>query len=276
MQNDILGVDLAPLQAKKLFLLDMDGTIYNEDTLFAETPAFLSAIGRIGRYVFITNNSSKSVDRYVEKLNRMGVRATKEDFYTSTLATAAYLTEFFPKQLIFCVGTRDFIAELNDSGIRTTEKIEPNITAVVVAFDRELTYQKLRDASELLTRGLPFIAANPDRACPVSFGFEPDCGAICEALFFATGRRPVYIGKPEATMIDYVVAHSSYTQAETVIVGDRLYTDIACGEKAAVDTVCVLTGEATLEDIRSGSIRPSWVLRSVGDIAALLSSQNRK
>ncbi len=271
MCKDVLDADASALKQKKLFLLDMDGTLYNEDSLFPETPAFLKAIRDSGgKYVFITNNSSKSVLRYVEKLRRLGIEAEAGDFYTSTLATGAYLLAHFPNQLVFCVGTRDFVSELRSLGVRCTEKIEDGIAAVVVGFDRELTYQKLRDASELLTRGLPFIAANPDRACPVSFGFEPDCGAICEALYFATNRRPLYIGKPEAAMVDYVVAHSPYTKAETLVVGDRLYTDIACGKKAQVDTVCVLSGEATLADIRAGEVQPTWVLDNIGSITDIL------
>ncbi len=266
MANDILGKDISALRGKKLFLLDMDGTIYNEESLFDETPAFLAAISGIGRYVFITNNSSKSVECYVEKLCKMGIKACRDDFYTSTLATGAYLNGHFAGKLIFCVGTRAFISELNSMGISTCERIRPDIAAVVVTFDRELTYQKLRDASELLTQGLPFIAANPDRACPVSFGFEPDCGAICEALYFATERRPVYIGKPEPTMIEHVIAHSPYTKEETLIVGDRLYTDIASGINAGVESVCVLTGEASINDIKNGDIKPTWVLKSIGDI----------
>lgn len=273
--QDVFGRSLRPLRDKKLFLLDMDGTIYNEESLFPETPAFLRAIREAGgRYVFITNNSSKSADRYVEKLNRMGVGARREDFYTSTMETGAYLKRHFPGGLIFCVGTRDFREELQGMGLRVTEDMDGDIAAVCVGFDRELTFAKLRKASELLTRGLPFIAANPDRACPVSFGFEPDCGAICEALYFATGRRPVYIGKPEPAMIEHVVAVSPFPKAEALIVGDRLYTDIACGANAGVDTACVLTGEAKLEDIQNGSIKPDWTLRSVGDITLALTGSS--
>ena len=267
MSFDLLGKDLAPLKRKRLFLLDMDGTIYNENSLFPETPAFLQAIRDIGRYVFITNNSSKSVDRYVQKLQGMGIAAQISDFYTSTLATGAYLLEHFPNQTAYCVGTRDFVGELRSLGVSVSESIEEPSSVVVVAFDRELSYRKLREASELLTRGLPFIAANPDRACPVAFGFEPDCGAICETLYFATSRRPIYMGKPETFMIDHVISNSPYTKEETLIVGDRLYTDIACGINANVDTLCVLSGEAKLEDIKNGEIKPTWVLPTVAEIS---------
>lgn len=266
MSFDVFGKDLSPLKNKKLFLLDMDGTIYNEDRLFADTPAFLKAISSVGRYVFITNNSSKSVDRYVQKLNLMGINAVKKDFYTSTLALGAYLLEHHPNRKAYCVGTKDFVGELVSLGVDVTESICDDAALVVVAFDRELTYRKLREASELLTRGLPFIAANPDRACPVSFGFEPDCGAICEALYFATSRRPLYIGKPETFMIDHVIANSGYSKEQTLIVGDRLYTDIACGVNAGVDTVCVLSGEASLADIHNGDIPPTWTLPTIGGI----------
>ena len=136
----------------------------------------------------------------------------------------------------------------------------------MVGFDTELTYSKLRDTCELLYKGLPFIATNPDKGCPVDFGFIPDCGAICEAIYFATNRRPRYLGKPEPFMVEYVVKRSIYSKEEAVVIGDRLYTDIAAGINAGVTTICVLTGETTKGHIANIQIKPDFVFYSVKEL----------
>lgn len=273
METHDFSQDAARLRTKRLFLLDMDGTIYEEDRLFEGTPALLDRIAAMGGiYVFITNNSSKSVDDYIRKVGGMGIRADRDNFFTSTQATALYLKERHPGALVYCQGTRSFVGELETSGIRVTEEVQEDVGVVLVGFDTELTSAKLEKTCRLLRNpGLPFIAANPDLACPMSFGFIPDCGSICQMLENATGRRPVYIGKPEAMMIDIVREKFHASAEETLVVGDRLYTDIAAGRNAGVDTVCVLSGEATWEDIQKSDARPAYVLSDVGELARLLS-----
>ncbi len=269
--TDYFGRDATPLKSKTLFLLDMDDTIYNEDTLFPGTLPLLSRIEENGgRYVFITNNSSRSVEAYVEKVTAMGIPAGPEHFYISTDATIRYLKHRYPGALVYCQGTRSFVRQLTEAGIRTTEAVEPDVDVVLVAFDTELTHEKLRRTCELLTRGLTFLATNPDLVCPVSFGFVPDCGSVCQMLKNATGRTPVVIGKPEPTMIDCVREEYGISREETVVIGDRLYTDIASGINAGVTTICVLSGEATLADIAASDDKPDFVFESVSEIAEAL------
>ena len=122
----------------------------------------------------------------------------------------------------------------------------------------------------MLQKDIPFIATNPDMRCPVSFGFIPDCGAICNMLGAATDKKPIYIGKPEPTMVNIVMDKYGFSAEETVVIGDRLYTDIATGLNAGVTTVCVLTGEATKEDIQKGKIKPTLTFESVKDIVTIL------
>lgn len=259
------------LKNKKLFLLDMDGTIYNDNTLFDGTVEFLDYIEKTeGEYIFITNNSSKSVDDYVNKLSKMGIKASKDNFFTSTMATAMYLKDNFKNKKIYCMGTKSFVRELKESGIDTTISKNDNPDSVVVAFDTELTTQKLNDTCELLFKGLPFIATNPDRGCPVEFGFIPDCAAICEAIYFATKRRPVFIGKPKPDMINYAVEKSRFSKDDAVVIGDRLYTDIASGINAEVTSIMVLSGESTLEDIEKENIHPEFVFKDVKEIVEFL------
>lgn len=258
--KDKFGLITDPIKYKKLFLFDMDGTIYEESTLYQGTLDLLKEINRReGKYVFITNNSSKSVKDYVEKLTNMGIEAGEENFFTSSQATILYLKENHPDAKVYCVGTESFLKELKDGGITLVEADMAEL--LLVGFDTELNYSKLWDASRLLqTTDIPYIATNPDLVCPTGFGFVPDCGSICEMLKTATGKEPIYIGKPKATMVNLAMEATGFSSKETVVVGDRLYTDIACGVNAGVSTVCVLTGEATIPEINSSDIKPEYTL----------------
>lgn len=265
--NDLEGKNADSLRNKKLFLFDMDGTVFEEDRLFEGTKELMAWIHQNGgEYVFITNNSSRSVDDYCDKLTKMGLTVGRSNFFTSSQATAMYLINKHNKNRIFCMGTRSLVKELRDYGIDVTEDKNENPDVVVVGFDTELSYAKLRDTCELLFRGLPFIATNPDRCCPVSFGFIPDCGAICEALFFATNRRPHYIGKPAPFMVEYVVQQSKYSKDQTAVIGDRLVTDIASGINAEVTSICVLSGETKMKHLQTSEVKPDYVFKSVKEI----------
>lgn len=272
--KDKLGNSISYLKQKRLFMLDMDGTIYEENRLFDGTLDFLRQIKQNGgRYVFITNNSSKSVNDYVKKLSYMGIEAEYDDFFTSAQATAMHIKKHYPHEKVFCMGTRSLINELKSAEIDVTEEVDAEASVVLIGYDTELTYEKLRRASEMLIKyDVHYIATNPDRACPVGFGFVPDCAAICEMLFMATGKRPLYIGKPAPDMAYFVMEKYSCSKDDSVVVGDRLYTDIATGINAGITSICVLSGEATLKDITDGSIKPSVVLDSVTDIYNILKS----
>ncbi len=254
------------LSGKKLFLLDQDGTIYNDGSLFDVTPDFLRQIKALGgTYIFITNNSSKSVDDYVKKLLDMGISCTRDDFFTSSQATALYLHAHYPGKKVFCVGTKSLLSELKKEGILLTDHRSAEVA--LMGYDTELTYTKLMDLCELLTKkDVPYIATNPDWVCPVDFGFAPDCGSFAFMIEKATGKTPFFIGKPRPAMIDIVMSKRGYRKEETVVVGDRLYTDIQSAINAGVTSICVLSGEATLKDILEGNIKPDYTLDSIGDI----------
>lgn len=263
------GVDLA---RKRIFLLDLDGTVYLEETLLPGAAAFLSCVRANGGVVrYLTNNSSRGVDAGLEKMHRLGVPAEREEFLTAVEATVYYLkTSRSPSDVYYAVGTASFCRQLRAAGFDIRETPDADVTAVLVGFDTELTYQKVENACRLLARGVDFLATNPDWACPTLFGFVPDCGAICEFIARGAGRRPQFIGKPAPTMIRLALEQTGCTPEETLMVGDRLYTDIACGVNAGVDTALVLTGEATAQDAAKSETPPTLVCRDLGELLVWL------
>jgi len=245
----------------------MDGTIYLDEELFPGTLPFLDYIKRSGgKHLFLTNNSSRSVQTYIQKLARLGITAEAEDFLTSTNALIEDLKQQNPYRLCYAFGTAAFRQQLAEAGIPITDKLSDDINCLLIAFDTELTFQKLEDACILLNRGVDFIATNPDWVCPTWYGSVPDCGSVCEMLFRATGRRPRFIGKPQPAMALLAMQKWGYTKEETVMIGDRLYTDIASGVNAGIDTVFVLSGEGTLADLEASEVKPTWIF---DDISAL-------
>lgn len=252
------------LKDKKLFLLDMDGTLYLGDRLFEGTVDFLKKIKeKGGQYLFLTNNSSKSAKAYVDKLARLGIDAREDEFFTSTNATTELLKKEYPETLFYAMGTASFVKELKDAGVRVTESVSDEVGGVILSNDWELTFQKLYDVSYLLLRDIVYLATNPDWVCPTEFGSVPDCGAFAQMLEHATGKLPRFIGKPQPEMLYAAMDKLGYSKDETVMVGDRIYTDIASGVRAGVDTVFVLSGEGTLEDVDKSQEKPTYIEASV-------------
>lgn len=260
-----------PLSEKRLFLLDMDGTLYLDDRLFDRVPDFLSHIRRIGgRYLFLTNNSSRGVEGYMEKLARMGIPSGPEDYLTSVDAAIDHLRRFCPGKKCYVFGTRSFLRQLRDAGIPVTHRLEDDVDILLCGFDRELTFRKLEDACILLNRGVTWLATNPDWVCPTWYGSVPDCGSVCRMLTTATGREPLFLGKPRPAMAELALRRTGFAPEQAVIIGDRLYTDIACGVNAGIDTVLVLSGETKEADLAGSAVQPTFVLGSVADYLSIL------
>jgi len=240
------------LARKKLFLFDIDGTLAVGETLFDGSAELLRHIDRIGgKACFITNNSTLSGRDYVEKFRRaFHLETTEDQFITSGYMTLRFLSEQYANQKIFVLGTASFVGELRKNDLSITEQAEEGIACVVVAYDSELTYQKLVETCKVLsTTDVPFYATNPDLCCPIDFGFVPDCGAICNMITDSVNKRPTYLGKPSRGVIDLCLSRFGFSREETLVVGDRLYTDIACGINGEVETCVVFTGEATPADL---------------------------
>lgn len=255
------------LKDKKLFLLDMDGTIYLDNDLYDGTLDFLDQVKHNGgRYLFVTNNSSKSTEAYVKKLKSIGIEATKDDFLTSTDATILYIQEKYQGRKFYCLGTNSFYEQLSAAGIDVTRELCDVIDGIVMGNDNELTFKKLEDACKLLLNDIIYIATNPDWVCPTSFGYVPDCGAVAEMLWRASGKRPHFIGKPRPEMLTLAMQKFGYTKEESVMVGDRVYTDIASGYNAGIDTVFVLSGEGTMLDAENSETPPTYILNGIREL----------
>ena len=255
----------------RLFLFDMDGTLYLGDRLFGFAPELLETIRKSGRrYMFLTNNSSKSVKDYVAKLARLGISSVEDDFFTSSQATAVYLDRYHKGKTLYVCGTESLKAELRKAGYTVSEELE-NIEVVVMGFDTELTFKKLDDVSRLLTcRDLPYLATNPDLVCPTEYGSVPDCGSMCMMIKNATGKTPTVIGKPSPMMIELAAQKAGVDKSRVAVVGDRIYTDIKSGLNAGVHTMLVMSGE-TDERILAGSPdKPELVLGDASEILEAL------
>jgi len=265
-------MDKSILKEMELFLFDMDGTLYLGGRLYDFTIELLQTIRKTGgKYLFITNNSSKSVADYIKKLEKMGITATREDFMTSSQATAYYLHKHHEGQVLYVCGTESLKEELRYEGFTVTTDLN-KVECIVMGFDTELTFQKLYDVSYLLLThpGMPYIATNPDLVCPTEFGSVPDCGSVCWGIKNATGREPVVIGKPSPLMPELAMERLGVAKEKTCVVGDRIYTDVKSGLNAGITGILVLSGETTLEILAESPEKPHLVLQDASEILEVL------
>ena len=255
------------LSEKKFFLLDMDGTIYLDNDLFDGTIDFLNKVKeKGGRYLFVTNNSSKSTEAYVKKLESIGIPASEDDFLTSTDATILYINEKYQGRRFYSFGTASFTEQLKEAGIDVVTELQDGIDGIVMGNDNELNFKKLEDACKLLLNDIIYIATNPDWVCPTAFGYVPDCGSVAEMLWRATGKRPHFIGKPRPEMLTLAMKKFGYTKEESLMIGDRVYTDIASGYNAGIDTAFVLSGEGTMADAESSDTPPTYIFKGIREV----------
>ena len=253
------------LDGIKAVFLDLDGTLYLGSELIDGALDFLTRLeeGSIQRF-FLSNNSSSSVAQYVEKLQGMGVPASSGDVMLSTHDLLSWLSENGVSQT-YLVGTAGMRQMLEDAGV-STDSTNPQY--VVLGYDTEITYEKLSTASVHLHRGVPMVASHPDTVCPSPEGGLPDTGAYMELFEATTGVRPEHVcGKPNAGMILHKVDEIGLRPEQCAMIGDRLYTDMEMAQRAGVQGILVLSGEATIEDLNAAPQTPSLVVGSVDELA---------
>lgn len=256
------------LADKKYFLFDIDGTIAVDQILYPGSKELIDYIDSIGgRSFYITNNSVKSRKDYVDKFRGWGIETAKDQFMTASYATCRYLERHYKGKKLFVMGTPSFVEEVKGYGLLVTEEYQEDVECVVVGFDRTLRYDKVEAACRLLQyKEIDYIGTNPDLRCPTAFGFVPDCGGICQMISTAIDREPYYIGKPNADIVTLCTDQVRAEKKEVLVVGDRLYTDIACGIYAGVETALVYTGEAKREDLSETEFVPDYTFENIQEL----------
>jgi 4-nitrophenyl phosphatase/NagD protein len=257
------------LRQARCFLLDMDGTFYLGEQLLEGALRFIGVLNQQGRdFLFLTNNSSKDGQQYVEKITRLGLPISRAKVLTSGEATAMYVRDQKPDAAVYVVGTPALETEFLAHGFRLTSD-RPDF--VVLGFDTTLTYEKLWTLCNLVRAGAPYIATHPDFNCPTESGFMPDIGATIAFVRASTGREPdLVVGKPNRLFVEKAAERAGVPVAAMCMIGDRLYTDIALGDTAGIPTVLVLSGETHQEDLSTSPYQPQYVFPHLGAVADYL------
>lgn len=291
------------LQKIRLFVLDMDGTIYLSNRLFDFTMPFLKKLDATGRkHCFFTNNSSKNQQDYLNKLSAMGIPVVPEQVFLSTQVIIEEMQRIHPHDTFYIVGTPNLVEAFRKAGLRLYDDIasagsgtssgggfayedassvmgaesaagrRPDV--VILGFDTTLTYEKLARACKYLRHGAAYYGVNMDYNCPVDdngvIDYIPDCGSIAKLIERSTGRFPDFYGKPSRHALNYIIRHTGFKEEEIAIVGDRIYTDIAIANGTKALSIMVLTGETQIPDLEQYDYRPDIILPSLAQITELL------
>jgi len=265
MERDLRGA-LADIRG---FLLDLDGTFYLGNKLLEGSLAFLEKLRITGRSaLFLTNNSSKSGEAYVQKLRGMGVEEPFLRVLTSGQVTGRYAMAHHPGKKAFVLGNEELRNELSSMGVPQEQN---GADYLIAGYDTSLDYAKMAKACDLVRSGLPYIATHPDVNCPTEEGFAPDIGAIIAFIKASTGRKPDEIlGKPYRGIVMDALERIALTPGELAMVGDRLYTDIATGVNYGILSILVLTGETKARDLQKSKIRPDFVVERLSQLIEFL------
>ena len=261
---------------KKLYIFDMDGTIYLGYNVFDFAIRFINNLRAAGKKIlFFTNNASHSTAFYVNKLTKLGFSPTPDEIMTSGDVTIEFLKRHRAGKSVYLVGTDELVENFRENGINLLNGDEESADIVITSFDTSLTYQKMDNACRLVRGGAEYLSTHPDFNCPTETGFIPDSGAIAAFVTASTGKTPTYFGKPYRETIDMISEATGFSLDEMCIFGDRLYTDIAIGKKHGVTAILVLSGETQPEDVDAATTaeKPDFVYDSLDDVDKILFSK---
>jgi NagD protein len=259
MENDI-----EQIKSKNGFIIDMDGVIYHGNKLLPGAKEFVEWLkDNNKKFVFLTNSSEKTPEELQGKLKRMGIDVDTDKFFTSALATAMFLTSQKPQGSAYIIGEAGLINALYNVGY-TMNNIDPDY--VVMGESRTYSYEKIEHAVNLVLKGAKLIGTNPDLSGPVEDGIVPATKALIAPIELATGKAAYFVGKPNPLMMRKGLKKLNCTREETIIVGDRMDTDIVAGIEAEIDTCLVLSGITTIEIMKSFAYQPKYVLHGVIDL----------
>jgi len=259
--------DLSELKKKKSFFFDLDGTIYLGNKIFSGVPELIDKLRDENKnFYFLSNNSSKSTADYLKKLENLGLKVSRENIILSQHPTIDYLKNKGYKK-IFLLGNTSLKKEFKAERFQITDE-DPEI--LVLAFDQELTYQRLAKASNFLLNNIPYIATHLDDRCPTEDGYIPDAGGIACLLYKTTERMPRVFGKPNKDMILFKLNNTGILPKDAVMFGDRLYTDIKMGINAGITSCLVLSGESTLEMVKKSENKPDFIIDGVWELLKIV------
>ena len=246
------------------FICDMDGVIYHGNKILPGVHEFISwLLANDKKFVFLTNSPEKTPQELSMKLERMGLQVTADHFYTSAMATAAFLSSQKPGCTAYVIGEAALTKALYDEDINMND-VNPDY--VVVGETRSYNFEKIEKAIELVNKGAKLIGANPDITGPTERGVMPATGSLIAPIEIATGKKAYFVGKPNPLMLRHGLRRLKCHSADIVFIGDRMDTDIIAGIESNVDTVLVLSGVTSREDIDNFPYRPKYILDGVGDL----------
>lgn len=258
---------------KKGFICDMDGVIYHGNRILPGVAEFIQWLHDENKeYLFLTNNSGYTPRELQQKLARMGLDVQEEHFYTSALATAAFLKEQSPGCSVFAIGEAGLLNALYDAGI-TMNDVNPDY--VVVGEGRSYSLDTLTKATNLVLQGAKLIGANSDVSGPIENGIAPACRALIAPIEMATGTQAYFCGKPNPLMMRTGLRILGCHSGDAVMVGDRMDTDVISGMESGMSTVLVLSGVSTEDTLKTYAYRPTIVLNGVGDIVEMANRQKQ-
>ncbi|MBE7044974.1 MAG: HAD family hydrolase [Ruminococcaceae bacterium] len=252
------------IREKKGFICDMDGVIYHGNNLIDGVHGFVNwLLENEKQFVFLTNSSERTPLELSQKLKRMGLDVPEKHFYTSALATASFLKSQCPGCSAYVIGEAGLMNSLYDAGIYMND-VNPDY--VVMGDTRTYNFEKLEKAIALVNKGAKLIGTNPDITGPTEVGIMPAVGALIAPIEIATGKKAYFVGKPNPLMLRHAIRKLDCHSAETVMIGDRMDTDIIAGMESHAETVLVLSGCTSEAMIGDFPFRPTYILNSVADI----------
>ena len=254
------------IKAKSGFIIDMDGVIYHGNRLLSGVPEFLQWLENSGKkFLFLTNSSERSPKELHEKLNRLGIDVGEEHFYTSALATAGFLASQKPNGSAYIIGDAGLIHALYSFGY-TINNVNPDY--VVVGDTHNYNFESIQTAVNLVLKGARLIGANPDVSGPVENGIAPSTKALIAPIEIATGKKAYFVGKPNPLMMRIALKKLMVSREDAIVIGDRMDTDVRCGLESEIDTLLVLSGITSREEIDNFPYRPQYILNGVVDLVS--------
>lgn len=240
----------------KGYLVDLDGTMYKGTKPIQGASEFVEYLESKNKpFLFLTNNSSKTVEQISEKLNDLGVKAKPDQVYTSSLATAEYIRNEKEDARVFVIGEEGLFHAIKHEGL---ELVEDHADYVVIGIDRDINYEKFAKACLQVRSGATLISTNGDIAIPTERGMMPGNGALTSVISVSTGVEPIFVGKPEPLIMKRALKRLGFSKAEVLMVGDNYNTDIMAGMKAGIDTLMVETGLSTFDEIKDMEHQPTY------------------